>query len=240
MELALEQWDIAAVALVPAFNNPSGSSMSLHNKKKLVRLLASRSIPMIEDDLFGDLYHGGSRGCPAKAYDENGLVLYCSSISKAIAPGFRVGWVCPGIFYQKIEYLKSFTNVSVSSIAQAVVAEFLSNGAYDRHIRQLRRLYMQHIDWFQKKIIRNFPQGTLVSQPKGGYILWVELPLGFNTTKMFYQAIEQGIAFLPGELFSSTGKYSNCLRINCSVSIDENTEQVIQRLGRIALSYLKN
>ena len=234
MALALEQWQIAAVALVPAFNNPSGSNMSQANKKKLVELLAETSVPLIEDDLFGDLSHSATRNAPAKAYDKNGLVLYCSSISKSVAPGFRVGWVCPGKYFNKIEYLKSFTNVSASSMAQAAAAEFLSTGAYDRHIRQLCNIYMQHIDWFQKKIALHFPAGTILSQPKGGYILWVELPKGCNTTAMFDSAIQQGIAFLPGQLFSSKGKYLNCLRINCSVSIDQKTEQAIQQLGVIA------
>ncbi|NRA21742.1 MAG: PLP-dependent aminotransferase family protein [Oceanospirillaceae bacterium] len=234
MALALEQWKIAAVALVPAFNNPSGSNMGQQNKQKLVKLLAAHQVPLIEDDLFGDLSHSTARNIPAKAFDEQGLVLYCSSISKSIAPGFRVGWVCPGKYFKEIEYLKSFTNVSASSMAQAAAAEFLSTGAYDRHIRQLCRIYMQHIDWFQKKIMLHFPVGTSVSQPRGGYILWVELPIGCDTNVIFEAAIKQQVSFLPGQLFSSTGKYNNCLRINCSVSIDERTEQAIQCLGKIA------
>ena len=127
LELALEQWQIAAVALVPAFNNPSGSNMPLDNKKHIVELLSQKSVPLIEDDLFGDLAHDGFRTPPAKAFDKNGLVLYCSSISKSVAPGFRVGWVCPGIYTAKIEDLKSFTNVSASSIAQASVCSVFIN-----------------------------------------------------------------------------------------------------------------
>jgi len=237
MELALEQWDIAALALVPAFNNPSGSTMPLSTKKQLVALLAAHNTPLIEDDLFGDLAHDGFRNPPAKAFDKNGLVLYCSSISKSVAPGFRVGWVCPGLYRAKIEDLKSFTNVSASSIAQASVAQFLSTGAYDRHIRQLRKIYAGHVEWFQCKIKQHFPTGTLVSDPKGGYILWVELPVHCNTGAMFAEAIEKKVSFLPGKLFSSTAKYSHCLRINCSVSINSDIEQALQRLGEIALRH---
>jgi len=234
LELALDQWQIAAVALVPAFNNPSGSDMPLDNKKHLVELLSQKGVPLIEDDLFGDLAHDGFRIPPAKAFDKNGLVLYCSSISKSVAPGFRVGWVCPGIYTAKIEGLKSFTNVSASSIAQASVAQFLSTGAYDRHIRHLRKEYANHLEWFQKNIELHFPLGTTISAPKGGYILWIELPMQCDTGKMFYDAIEKNVSFLPGKLFSTSSKFSHCLRINCSVSINDDISNAIVTLGQIA------
>jgi DNA-binding transcriptional MocR family regulator len=234
LQLALDQWPVKAVALVPAFNNPLGSNMPRQHKARLVGMLAERGVPLIEDDLFGDLAYGGLRTTPAKAYDRNGTVLYCSSFSKSIAPGFRLGWVSPGRYEGEINFLKSFTNVSTPALAQMVVAEFLSTGAYDRHLRWLRDQFSRQLGRFRDSILRHFPDGTRVSEPAGGYILWVELAPEIDAGELCRRAADEGIGVLPGQLCSPTGKFRHHVRLNCAVPWNETTQRALERLGRLA------
>jgi DNA-binding transcriptional MocR family regulator len=233
LQLAIEQWDIKAVAVVPSFSNPLGSFMPLVKRQKLVTLLAEFKIPLIEDDLLSDLSFDGSRVKPCKSFDEEGLVLYCSSASKTIASGLRVGWIAPGAFYKEVSYFKTFTNISAPNITQLIVAEFLSSGKYDRHIRQLTRSLAQRMFLFQQAIKRHFPQGTHMSRPQGGCILWVELPRSINGYQLFKQAIERKIAIIPGQLSSATSKFDHCIRINCAGDPDVDIDSVILNLSKI-------
>lgn len=234
LELALDQWPVKACALVPAFNNPLGSNMSAENKKKLVELLSARKIPLIEDDLFGDIYFSGSRIPAAKSFDKDGMVLYCSSISKSLGSGLRVGWTCPGKYFEKIKELKAYRDVNGPPLEQMAVAEFMANGSYDRHLRNIRKTYMRQVQLFSNAIIDYFPEGTSVSQPEGGYILWVELPDNKNSWDLYKKAIKEHIAIIPGELCSATDRYQSFFRLNAAVSWDSTTEQAIHKLGRLA------
>ena len=234
LQLALDQWSVKAVALVPAFNNPLGSNMPREHKRRLVEMLSGRRVPLIEDDLFGDLAHGGLRTTPAKAYDRDGTVLYCSSFSKSVAPGFRLGWISPGRYQASIDVLKSFTNVSAPTLAQMAVAEFLSTGAYDRHLRSLREQFARQLELFRTQVLRWFPQGTRVSDPAGGYIAWVEIPPTVSARELSRRAADEGIGVVPGELCSATGRFGHHIRLNCAVPWNETTEHALRRLGALA------
>ena len=234
LELAVEQWPVKACALVPAFNNPLGSNMSAENKEKLVALLAKHKIPLIEDDLFGDLYFSGSRIPAAKSFDKEGMVLYCSSISKSIGSGLRVGWACPGRYFEKMKQLKAYRDVNGPPLEQMAVAEFMANGSYDRHIRNIRKTYMRQIQLFSSAVIDYFPEGTRISQPEGGYILWVELPNKKNSWDLYKKALKEHIAIIPGELCSATNRYQSFFRLNAAVPWDTVIEQAIIKLGKLA------
>jgi len=233
MELALEQWDIKAVALVPTFSNPLGTNMPEANRQRLVDMLAEKSIPLIEDDLLGDLSFDGSRIKPCKAFDKKGLVLYCSSASKTIASGLRVGWIAPGAFYKEVSYFKTFTNISAPNITQIIVAEFLKSGKYDRYLRQFTAVLAQRMYAFQRAIEKFFPAGTRLSRPQGGCILWVELAKSVDGLQLFEKAIAQGIAIVPGQLSSATNKFNHCIRINCACDPELEIEPMIKRLASI-------
>lgn len=235
LELALEQWDIKAVAIVPTFSNPSGSNMPEANRRDLVSMLAKKSIPLIEDDLFVDLAFDGAIYKPCKAFDEKGLVLYCSSASKAVASGFRIGWIAPGAYYHQVEYFKTFTNISAPNFSQMVLAEFLESGGYDRHLRQLRTALAKQMYKIQQYIAAYFPSDTTVSHPQGGCVLWVGLGEQIDAFEFQHLAINEGIGIIPGPLFTTSGKFDHHVRINCACDPDLPLEQAVRTLGNIAL-----
>jgi len=233
LQLALEQWPIKAVAIVPTFSNPSGSCMPIENRQRLVRLLAEHQVPLIEDDLLGELSFDGRLYPPCKAFDEKGLVLYCSSASKTIASGFRTGWIAPGAYYHEVEYFKTFSNISAPNFQQMVLAEFLKSGQYARHIRRLQLRLGQNMSRMLALVKRYFPTGTRVSHPRGGCVLWVALPEGIETEQLFSRAIERGVAFIPGDLMSASGKFKNYLRLNCAVGEDVDLEGALRALSSL-------
>ncbi len=236
LQLALEQWPIKAVALVPTNNNPLGFTMPDENRQRLLTMLAEKEIPVIEDDLFGDLNYSGSRPKAIKAYDENGQVLYCSSVSKSIASGLRVGWVSAGRYQPQIEFLKSFSSVGTSTLSQMAVAEFLANGGYDRHLRRIQSAYAKQVQKMSEAVLKYFPAGTSVSYPQGGYILWVVLPVGIDTLQLHYNALDDNIGIMPGEMFSARDQYQNSLRLNCAIPWSDEVEQAIKSLGQLVVT----
>lgn len=234
LELALEQWDIKALAVVPTFSNPLGTNMPQANRKRLVEMLAEREIPLIEDDLLGDLSFDGARTKPCKAFDKKGLVLYCSSASKTIASGLRVGWIAPGAFYKEVAYFKTFTNISAPNITQLIIAEFFKSGKYDRYLRQLTSVLAQRMYQFQQCVELYFPKNTIISRPQGGCILWVALPRELSGFDFFQLAIQEGIAIIPGKLSSTSKKFDHCIRINCACDPTIDIDEVSKKLGDIA------
>ena len=234
LRYVLENNRISACLVVSNFSNPLGSLMPDDAKKELVQLLARHEIPLIEDDIYGDLCHGVQRPTVAKAFDSRGLVILCSSFSKTIAPGYRVGWIAPGRFAPQVERLKAVTSLTTSVPPQFAIAEFLANGGYEFHLRRLRRTYIRQMSLLSQAVGRYFPEGTRVSRPDGGFVLWVEMPETVDSLKLYEQAREQGITFAPGPLFSALpGKFRNCLRLNAAFWSDKVAEGVVL-LGRLA------
>ncbi len=227
LRYALENNRISACLVVSNFSNPLGSLMPDDSKRELVQLLARHEIPLIEDDIYGDLCHGAQRPIVAKAFDRHGLVLLCSSFSKTIAPGFRVGWIAPGRYASRVERLKAVTSLTNSAPTQLAVAEFLANGGYDHHLRQLRRLYIRNVSLLTRVVADSFPEGTRISRPEGGFVLWVEMPETVDSLRLYAQARERGITFAPGPLFCARpGKFRNCLRLNAAFWSDRVAEGV--------------
>lgn len=234
LRYVLDNNRVSACLVVSNFSNPLGSLMPDEAKKELVHLLAGHDIPLIEDDIYGDLCHGAKRPVVAKAFDSHGLVLLCSSFSKTIAPGYRVGWIAPGRFAPQVERLKAITSLTSSVPPQFAIAEFLANGGYEHHLRRLRRTYVRQMSLLGQAVGCSFPEGTRVSRPEGGFVLWVEMPETVDSLKLYRQARELGITFAPGPLFSARpGKFSNCLRLNAAFWSDKVAEGVAL-LGRLA------
>jgi DNA-binding transcriptional MocR family regulator len=230
LDYAIRNNPVSACITIANFNNPLGSLMPDDKKRELVRFLAEHGIPLIEDDVYGDLAYGPSRPVSTKAFDENGLVLYCSSFSKTLAPGYRVGWIAPGRFKEKVTHLKALLNVASSSPTQLAIAEFLTNGGYDHHLRKIRRVYARQTALVREAVARHFPPGTRVSRPEGGYILWVELPEGKDAFRLYEAALLEGIGIAPGTIFTLGDRYRNSFRLNAA-SWSESTEQALETLG---------
>ncbi|MBN1140676.1 MAG: PLP-dependent aminotransferase family protein [Deltaproteobacteria bacterium] len=235
LEYALDnhRGEVKACLVLTNFNNPCGGSMSDTDKRRLVALLEHHGIPLIEDDIYGDLSFSDRRPTVAKAFDRGGNVLLCSSFSKTLAPGYRVGWIAPGRFQEEIERGKMLTNIATATPPQLAIAEFLANGGYDHHLRSIRRVYARKVAQMADAIGRQFPEGTRVTHPKGGFVLWLEMPEKVDSIQLFDLAHRHGISIAPGPLFSATGKYRNFVRLNAGF-YSEKMEATIATLGRLA------
>jgi DNA-binding transcriptional MocR family regulator len=233
LDYAVRHNPVSACITIANFNNPLGGLMPDAKKRELVTLLAKQEIPLIEDDVYGDLAYGPIRPPATKAFDEKGLVLYCSSFSKTLAPGYRVGWIAAGRFTEKVAQLKTLLNIASSSPAQLAIAEFLTNGGYDHHLRKICRVYARQTALFREAVIRYFPAGTRVSRPEGGYILWVEMPEEYNAFRLYEAALQEGIGIAPGRIFTIGDRYGNCFRLNAAFW-SERTEAALETLGGIA------
>jgi DNA-binding transcriptional MocR family regulator len=233
LALALERHKPKACWLMTNFQNPLGSSMPDEKKRKLVELLALHDIPLIEDDVYGELYFGSKRPAPAKAFDHKGLVMHCSSFSKCLAPGYRIGWVAPGRYTRDVVRLKLTTTLSASAPAQTALAEYLAKGGYDKHLRQLRHALSVQQSAMVQAVVRHFPRGTKATRPNGGYFLWIELPGDVNTLEVHRRALSLGISIAPGPMFSAHRGFTNCLRLNYGHPWDARAETALTTLGRL-------
>ncbi|GAA0850056.1 PLP-dependent aminotransferase family protein [Marinobacter szutsaonensis] len=233
LELALEQWPLKACVVVTNHSNPMGARMSDERKKQLVSMLAAADVPLIEDDIYGDLYHTGERPRPAKAFDRADNVIYCSSFSKTISPGLRLGWMIPGRHMASARQHKYFVNLATSSIPQLAVAHFLEQGGYDRYLRSARQHYREATERMRSAVARSFPEGTAVSRPQGGFVLWVQLPEGVSGTEVYQRARAENINVAPGLMFSTTNKFDNCLRLNGGNPWTGTIEKAVARLGAL-------
>jgi len=233
---ALKKHRIRACIASPNFSNPLGSSMPDESKRELVAMLGRRNIPLIEDDLYGDVYFGTARPRAAKAFDGEGMVLLCSSFSKMIAPGYRVGWTAPGRFQAKVEALKLTTTLATPTLLQAAIAEFLESGAYDRHLRKVRAAFATQIEQMIAAVGEHFPPGTKVTRPAGGFVLWVELPHHVDSLELQERALAERISISPGPIFSARQRYRNYIRLNCGYPWSDRLDQALRTLGRLASS----
>lgn len=233
LRYAIEQNRINACLVIANFGNPLGSLMPDERKRELVELLAEQEIPLIEDDIYGDLVFANDRPSTLKSFDRTGLVIHCSSFSKTIAPGYRVGWAIAGRYQSEMERLKMMMNIATASPTQLALAEFLATGGYDHHLRTIRRIHARNISQMADAVVRYFPIGTCMTRPQGGFILWVEMPAGTDAIQLYHRALEQGISIVPGPLFSLSGKYGNHIRLSAAVW-NERMEQGIKTLGELA------
>ena len=233
---AVERCAASALVLTPNFNNPDGSLMSDEAKAHVAQMAASRQLPIIEDDVYGDLvFPGQRRPSILRAHSpEPDLVLSLGSFSKTLAPGFRVGWLAPGRYMPKALQLKATTTICTATPMQAAIAEFLAHGAYDRHLRGLRTTVKRHMQSMRAAIGRFFPPETRVTNPQGGLQLWVELPGAIDSVDFFLRAWAQGIGVCPGAVFSPTDHYDSFIRLCYGVTWTPTVEDALARLGRMA------
>jgi DNA-binding transcriptional MocR family regulator len=234
VERALQGRAIKACLISSSFNNPLGCTMREDNKLALLDLLVRHKVPLIEDDIYGDIYFGKDRPLPFMALDRHDNTIYCSSFSKTVAPGYRVGWIVSGPHMQTLLQAKFAMTLCGPALPQAALADFLCSGGYDSHLRRIRRTFEDNLHQMVRTIGKVFPAGTRVSQPAGGFVLWVELPDAISTRTLFYQALEKGVCFAPGDVFSATDRYGHCLRLSCGHTWDERIENGLRTLGALA------
>ena len=233
LEDAIRKFNVRACLFVPNFNNPMGSCMPDENKRHLVEMLAKQKIPLIEDEIYGEMYHGRVRPRTCKSYDQEGLVLHCGSFSKSLAPGYRLGWVIPGKFKDRVVKLKRMHTISTNTLAQAALAHFLSVGRYELHLRHLRKALHTQTLRYSQAISEYFPDDTRMTRPQGGFVLWLELNRKIDAFKLHRRALRHKIGIAPGHLFSSRMSFKNCIRIGCGEPWSDRIEGAIIKLGKM-------
>jgi DNA-binding transcriptional MocR family regulator len=224
---------LAAAVLMPNFNNPSGSLTPDDAKREIVQLLTGQEVPVIEDDIYGDLNYGSARPTSMCAFDEAGLVISCSSVSKTIALGYRIGWAVSPQFHTEIARAKFSSSIACPTLQQLVLARYYASGGYDRYLRRVRAMLAANSQHMIDSISRYFPPGTRVTRPNGGVVVWVELPRNVDGAELFRTALASRIGVAPGMLFSAKGGYRNYIRMSCGLPWTGTIERAIEKLGRL-------
>lgn len=238
LAFALERWPVKACLVVPNNNNPLGFTMTDERKRALVNLLTRNAVPLIEDDIYGDLSFDGKRPSTCKGLHPQADIIYCSSFSKTLSPGLRVGWMVAGQHHQRVDYLKYVSNIAATSVAQLAIADYLESGRYDRYLRTAREQYQRGVIRMSDAIVKLFPAGTRVSQPQGGFVIWLQLPEEVDCFKLAKQLLTQGVSIAPGPIFSAANKYSNCLRLSCATKWDARLEAALAMIAAAIASQL--
>ncbi|WP_175254528.1 GntR family transcriptional regulator MpaR [Pseudomonas sp. BMW13] len=238
LEQSLEQLPIKACWFMSSLQNPLGASMSEAKKQALYELLVKHQVPLIEDDVYAELYFGSHPPKPVKSFDREGLVMHCSSFSKSLAPGYRIGWVAGGRYAEQIARLKLMTTISPSVPAQAALADYLQHGGYDRHLRKLRHALEMQQSAMLASAARHFPASTRVTRPAGGYFLWFEFPERLDSLQLLRLALAQGISLAPGPIFSASQGFRHCARLNYGHAWNARSEQAMEVLGRLVAGLL--
>ncbi|MEX5591661.1 aminotransferase-like domain-containing protein [Pseudomonas orientalis] len=238
LELALEQWPIKVIQLTPNCNNPLGYIMPEARKRALLTLAQRFDVAIIEDDVYGELAYSYPRPRTIKSFDEDGRVLLCSSFSKTLAPGLRIGWVAPGRYLDRVLHMKYISTGSTATQPQIAIAEFLKGGYFEPHLRRMRTQYQRNRDLMLDWVSRYFPAGTRASRPQGSFMLWIELPEGFDTLKLNRTLTDQGVQVAVGSIFSASGKYRNCLRMNYAAKPTPQIEEAVRKVGTAAHALL--
>jgi len=232
LECALDRREASVVICVANASNPTGITYSTAHKERLVRLVKQYRATLIEDDIYGDACFSFQRPVPLRALSDE--VILCSSFSKTLAPGIRVGWIAGAHWSSAITEMKYTSTMGTSIHSQAAIAEFIRMGAYDVHLRRLRKTLQYRTSQMREAVLHHFPSGTSISSPSGGYVLWVELPQGcINTRKLFERARLSSIGIAPGHLFATDQRFDHCFRLNAGFGWNGEVEHAIATLASL-------
>lgn len=237
LSIALQAHPVKACLFSTAINNPLGSMKTDAQRQAMVSLLEQHNVPLIEDDVYSELYFSCHKPKPAQLYSEKGLVMTCSSFSKTAAPGYRVGWLLPGKYEEQAKRIKRAMSSSTPMLQQWTLNEYLQSGDYDRHLSVLRKKLLYNCERMRALIAECFPDEVCISKPQGGSVLWLRCQSHVNTSDFFQEALEQGVSFAPGVIFSPSGKYANYMRISYGVPWNEQLEAAVKILGRLVCQY---
>jgi len=219
---------------VPTFQNPSGETMSLSHRKELLDIASEYDFLIIEDDPYGELIFEGSSIQPIKSYDTKGRVVYISTFSKILAPGFRLGWIIASkVILDKLIQGKQAADLCTNVFSQYVAYEYIKGGYLDKHVERIKELYKRKRDVMLEALKEYFPSEVKWTMPKGGMFIWLTLPKSIDTRLMFQKAIAKKVAYVVGEAFYPEGGDYNSMRLNFSYSEDEFIKEGIKRLAEV-------
>lgn len=232
LRLVLDQHTPRAVLCCANLSNPGGGTIPQESRRELVEMLAERDIPLIDDDTYGDLLEPLARPSALRAFDTAGRVIHCGSFSKTMAPGLRLGFLAPGRYLKAVTLLKIGSNIATATLPQLACADLLTSGAYDRHLRKVRRIYADTTTQVAAAVRAHFPAGTRVARPSAGYLLWVELPVDVDALELGTEALRAGISIAPGPLFSARGGFRHHIRL-CAATWNDRIAAGVAQLGRL-------
>lgn len=239
---SLEGWmkkgKLTLCILVSNFCNPMGSCMPDAHKKAVATMAEQYGVPIIEDDVYGELFFGNKRPVTIKAFDKAGMVLWCGSFSKTLVSGYRVGWIEAGRYKKQVELVKHHHTLYCSTVTHEAVGIFLEMGRYEHHLKKLRsELYRNYLQ-FQRSISLYFPDQTKVTHPTGGMNLWVEFPKNMNTIDLYNEAILNKISISPGRIYTLQHQYNHCLKLSFGMKWNNDLELALKRVGKLAKELL--
>ena len=233
LEAALQNYPVKACWLMTNGQNPLGFTLSAEKKAALVALLARYNVMLIEDDVYSELYFGREKPLPAKFWDRQEMTLHCSSFSKCLVPGFRIGWVAAGKQARRIQQLQLMSTLSTSSPMQLALVDYLSTKRYDAHLRRLRRQLAERKQQAWQALLRHLPPEVIVHHSDSGYFLWIELPEGADASALSARALASHISIAPGKMFSTSDSWTSFFRFNTAWGWGEREEQGVKRLGEL-------
>ncbi|MFZ5753530.1 MAG: PLP-dependent aminotransferase family protein [Bacillota bacterium] len=239
LRAAAEKSTNKLVYLVPTFQNPTGTTLSLARRREIAGMLEELGLVLVEDDPYGDLRYSGDPLPAIKAYDQQNRVVYLGSFSKIISPGLRVGFaIGPREILGKMVIGKQTTDVHTSNLSQMIIYEFCRQGLLTPHIASVREKYGRKRDLMLELLDKYFPEEVTWTKPEGGLFIWAELPQGVSSTELLQEAVKEKVAFIPGDCFFPAGGGENTIRLNFSNASPEEIETGISRLGKVMKKYL--
>jgi DNA-binding transcriptional MocR family regulator len=243
LELVLDQQMVKAVVLIPTVHNPLGSIMPVENRARLVAMIRKADIALIEDDIYADLGYGPTRAPACRSFDDSSSaksnVMICGGFSKTVAPSLRIGWCIPGRWIKQVTRMKAWLNIAAPTLPQLALAQFMQDGGYERHLRKVTSVYRRQVERMSELLAEHFPPETRITRPQGGFLVWAELPEQVDSVDLHHRAIKAGISISPGIVFSATGKYRNCIRLNCGLLWTLQVEQAIPTLGKLIVAGMR-
>lgn len=217
---------------VPNFQNPTGRTMTEERRKQLAELAEKYDVYVLEDNPYGEIRFAGQHVPAVKSFDKSGHVLYMSTFSKTLAPGFRLGWlVADEDVVNKLTVLKQSADLHTDNLAQFAVAQFFADNDVDAHVKEISALYGKRKDLMLEGIKKYFPEGVKYTDPEGGMFLWVEVPGVDDTVELFKECLEHDVAFVPGDPFFAGEVQPGAFRLNYSNMKEDQIEVGLKRLG---------
>lgn len=239
LEDVLSQRRAKLIYVVPSFQNPTGVTMGLESRRRLIGIAERYRVPIVEDDIYGQLRYDGPDVPSLKALDEHGLVIYISSFSKVGFPGLRVGWIAaPRIVIDHLNRVKQRSDLHASLLSQAAIHEFAKRGLLAKHIKRVKKAYAQRRDAMLESLEKHFPDEARWNRPEGGMSVWVRLPDTLNSNQLLLQAVENGVTFISGDHFYASSPQQNMMRLSFTMAGPQAIEEAVKRLGTLMKSRL--
>jgi len=234
VEAALAQNRVKFVLVTPDCQNPTGATMPIESRRRLLDLAARHQVAVVEDCIYSRLRFAGQRMPSLRALDRHGIVIQIDSFSKIAFPGLRVGWcIAPENVIERLRLVKQATDLHTDQLAQATLAEFTRRGGLERHLKKMRRVYAGRAEALFRALEKHMPEGTEWTRPEGGMCVWVTLPAGYDASELLIHAREKGVLFAPGRYFYVQTPRPNVFRLGFASLDERKIARGVEILGSV-------